>query len=117
MMEAVPGATLEVVEAEFLLELLVGLLAGPTRFDRGGQNAERRAIVVIGEVEFDVAVSSTLADEPGFFARQMDMMSGVGAVRDADANGREVSGQPSLGAAAPANGVKAVLAESVDGFA
>ena len=33
------GAPLEVVEAEFVLELLVGLLADPARLDRVGQGA------------------------------------------------------------------------------
>lgn len=34
--EAGPGRALEVVEAEFLLKLLIGLLAYPARFDRAG---------------------------------------------------------------------------------
>jgi len=35
-MKALPGSSLEVVEAEFLFQLLVGLLADPAFFDRGG---------------------------------------------------------------------------------
>jgi hypothetical protein len=31
-----PGSAFEVIEAEFFLELLVGLLADPSRLDRGG---------------------------------------------------------------------------------
>jgi hypothetical protein len=36
-----PGAALEVVEAEFLLHLLVSLLARPARLDRAGQRTPR----------------------------------------------------------------------------
>ena len=37
-----PGSTFEVVEAEFLLELLMRLLADPSRLDRGGERLEGR---------------------------------------------------------------------------
>ena len=37
-----PGSTFEVVEAEFLLELLMRLLADPSGFDRGGEHLEAR---------------------------------------------------------------------------
>ena len=39
-MEAMPGAAFEVIEAEFFLELLVGLLADPSRLDRGCERLE-----------------------------------------------------------------------------
>ena len=39
-MEALPGPALEVVETEFLFELLVGLLANPSRLDGRRQNAQ-----------------------------------------------------------------------------
>src|SRR5580692_9112605 len=38
--QAAPGPALEVIEAEFFLELLVGLLADPSRLDRGGERLE-----------------------------------------------------------------------------
>ena len=38
-MQPGPGASLEVIEAEFFLELLVGLLAGPAHLDRACQRA------------------------------------------------------------------------------
>lgn len=41
--QAGPGAALEVIEAKFLLELLVGLLADPARLDRAGQGPPGRA--------------------------------------------------------------------------
>jgi hypothetical protein len=34
-MEPLPGSPLEVIEPEFLFQLLVGLFANPSRFDRG----------------------------------------------------------------------------------
>lgn len=34
-METLPGSSLEVVEAEFLLQLLMRLLANPSRLDGG----------------------------------------------------------------------------------
>src|SRR5688572_206685 len=45
-----PGPALEVIEAELLLELLVGLLAGPARLDRGGERLQGRAGGQVGEV-------------------------------------------------------------------
>ena len=38
--KALPGSPFEVVEAEFLFQLLVGLLANPSRLDGGGQSAQ-----------------------------------------------------------------------------
>ena len=34
-MEALPGSSLEVVKPEFLFQLLMGLFADPSSFDRG----------------------------------------------------------------------------------
>ena len=33
--EALPGSSLEVIEPEFLFQLLMGLFANPSSFDRG----------------------------------------------------------------------------------
>src|SRR6266566_4781069 len=38
--KTLPRSSLEVVETEFLLELLMGLLANPPRLDRGSQSAQ-----------------------------------------------------------------------------
>ena len=38
--EALPGSALEVVETEFLFQLLVSLLANPSRLDGGRQGAQ-----------------------------------------------------------------------------
>ena len=50
--KALPGATLEVIEAEFFLHLLMGLLADPSRLDGGRQRAQIGAGRQIGEVVF-----------------------------------------------------------------
>jgi hypothetical protein len=34
-MKALPGSSLEVIKPEFLFQLLMGLFANPSRFDRG----------------------------------------------------------------------------------
>jgi hypothetical protein len=38
-MQALPGAALEVVETEFFLQLLMSLLANPSRLDGGRERA------------------------------------------------------------------------------
>jgi len=53
--QARPRATLEVVEAEFLLELLVSLLTDPTRLDRGREHLQVRVGGQIGEVVLSLA--------------------------------------------------------------
>ena len=40
--KAFPGSSLEVVEAQFFFQLLMGLLADPSRLDRGSQAAQVR---------------------------------------------------------------------------
>lgn len=42
LIQSGPGAALEVVEAEFLLHLLVGLFADPAGLDHGGELLEGR---------------------------------------------------------------------------
>ena len=41
-MKALPGSSLEVVEAEFFFQLLMGLFAYPSCFDGGGQGTQVR---------------------------------------------------------------------------
>ena len=54
--QARPGATLKVIEAEFLFQLLVSLFADPTRFDSSGERVERDIGRKIGQVIFALAV-------------------------------------------------------------
>ena len=50
--EALPGPALEVVEAEFFLHLLVGLLANPSCLDDGRQSAQVGLGGQVGEIVF-----------------------------------------------------------------
>jgi hypothetical protein len=48
--QAGPGAALEVIEAEFLLQLLMRLLAGPARLDGSRQDLQLHIGGEVGEV-------------------------------------------------------------------
>ena len=50
--KALPGSSLEVIEAEFLFQLLMGLLTNPSRLDGGGQGAQVGRSRQIREVVF-----------------------------------------------------------------
>ncbi|GAA0603228.1 hypothetical protein GCM10009416_46160 [Craurococcus roseus] len=56
-----PGAPLEAAQAQFLLELLVRLLANPARLDGGGEGAQRRPGRQVGEVVFPLARRAVFA--------------------------------------------------------
>ena len=49
-MQATPRAALKMVQAQLLFELLMRLLAHPTRFDRGGQLLQRCVGRQVGQV-------------------------------------------------------------------
>ena len=68
-MKALPGSAFEVVEAEFFLELLMGLLADPARLDRRGEGLEIGVGREVGQIVFSLAGSAPFADEPDLFAR------------------------------------------------
>jgi len=53
--KALPGSHLEVVEAEFLFQLLMALLTNPSRLDGGGQGAQVGRGRQISEVVFLLA--------------------------------------------------------------
>ena len=66
-----PGSSLEVVEPEFFLQLLVSLLTDPARLDGAGEHRDRRVGGKVGEVVFVLASSATFADQPGFVSGHM----------------------------------------------
>ena len=66
--KALPGPSLEVVEAEFLFQLLMGLLADPSRLDRGGQAAQVRPRRQVGQIVFFLSRRPLFADEPSLVA-------------------------------------------------
>ena len=71
VVQAAPAPTLEVVQPQLLLELLVHLLAHPARLDQGGQGLERRVGRKVGQVVLALAGGAMLADEPRLLAGQV----------------------------------------------
>ena len=69
--QASPGSSLEVIETEFFLQLLVSLLANPSRLDGGRQGAQVRLCRQIGEIVFLLSRQPMFADEPGLVPWQM----------------------------------------------
>ena len=55
VVKSLPGSPFEVIEAEFLFQLLMGLLANPSCLDCGGQGAQIGRGRQIGEVVFLLA--------------------------------------------------------------
>ena len=62
VMQAMPGTTLEVIEPELFLHLLVHLLADPASLDQACQDFQRRAARVIGQVMLSLAIGAVLPD-------------------------------------------------------
>ena len=77
-MEAMPGSPLEVVEAEFFLELLMGLFADPSRLDRGGKRLEGGVRRQVGKVVFALAEARrspmSQASSPGMCCAPLSWM-------------------------------------------
>ena len=69
--QALPGPAFEVIETEFFFQLLVRLLANPSRLDGGRQGAQVRLRRQIGEIEFLLSRHPVFADEPSLVAGQM----------------------------------------------
>lgn len=59
------------VEAEFLLELLLRLFADPARLDSAGEPLERGVGGKVGELIVALAGRAVLADRPDLLAGQM----------------------------------------------
>src|SRR6187200_444992 len=69
--KALPGSPLEVIETEFFFQLLVSLLANPSRLDGGRQDAQVRLRRQVGEIVFLLSGHPVFADEPGLLPGQM----------------------------------------------
>ena len=67
-MKAVPRSSLEVIETEFLLQLLMSLLADPSCLDRCSQAAQVHPSGQVGKIVFLLPGCAVLADEPSFVA-------------------------------------------------
>jgi hypothetical protein len=66
--QPVPGSPFEVVEPEFLLQLLMSLLADPAGLDGGGEVAQSQRRRQAGEVVFRLSRGAVFTDEPRFVA-------------------------------------------------
>jgi hypothetical protein len=99
--QAGPGATLEVVEAEFLLELLVRLLAHPTGLDGRCQLLERDVRRQVREMVLPLAGGPVLTDQPDLCTRWVPTVAELFALGRAHPQGRELGHQRPLGPAPP----------------
>ena len=96
------------VEAEFLLDLLVSLFADPARLDGRGEGFESGVGGEVGQIVVLFAEGAPLADEPNLVARHMlhafvadPLRRSVG---DAHANRGEAGFQKTLRSLAPTQG-------------
>ena len=69
--KAVPRSSLEVIETEFFLQLLMRLFANPAGLDGGCQAAQVRFYRQVGEIVFLLSRDALFADEPCLVPRQM----------------------------------------------
>src|SRR3546814_145389 len=93
------------VETEFFLELLMGLLADPARLDGAGDIPDRRICGQVREIIFALAAGAMLADQPCFFPGHVLRARGADALRravgDADAHDGKARAQASLRSPTP----------------
>jgi hypothetical protein len=101
MVQALPAPALKVIKPEFLLHLLMRLLAHPACFDGGGQALQRDILGVVGEVVLSLARDPALAHQPRFLSRQMLGARHHRAIGDPDPERSELSPEIALGAAPP----------------
>ncbi len=70
-MQPGPGSALEMVEPEFLLELLMRLFADPARLAGASDVLDRGVGGKVREIVFSLSIGARLAHQPGFLARHM----------------------------------------------
>src|SRR5215207_6035790 len=103
--EALPGSPLEVIETEFFFQLLMSLLANPSRLDGRRQGAQVGLCRQVGEIVFLFSRHPVFADEPSLVPRQMLLPLVSDPLRwsigDPHADGGETSFELSFGASAP----------------
>src|SRR5579875_346260 len=102
-MQPGPRSPLERAEPEFLLELLVRLLANPACLDGRGEPAQRRIRRQIAQIIFPLAAAAPLAHQPDLLAGQMAVAGTARPIGDPHAPGRETRGERPLAAAAPSD--------------
>ena len=118
-MKALPGSTLEVVETEFLFQLLVSLLANPSRLDGGRQGAQVGLGRQVGEIVFLLSRQPVFADEPSLVAGQMLLTLVPDPLRwsvgDPHADSSKTSLELSLRAGAPTDVLPSGIGQHVFG--
>src|SRR5215207_8284168 len=68
--KALPGSPLEVIETEFFFQLLVSLLANPSRLDGRRQGAQVGLCRQVGEIVFLLSRQPVFAEEPSLLSWQ-----------------------------------------------
>ena len=105
--EAVAGSSLEVIETEFLFQLLMGLFTNPARLDGAGEYLDRRVDGPVREVVFALSAGPTFSDQPGFVAGHVLAAHIANALRrtvcDPHPHSGEACRQPTFCAVAPAD--------------
>ena len=118
-MKALPGSALKVIETEFFFQLLVSLLANPSRLDGGRQGAQVGLRRQVGEIVFFLSRRTVFADEPSLLAGQMLLPLVPDPLRwsvgDSHADGSKTSLELSLGAGTPTDGVPFGIGQHVFG--
>ena len=117
--EALPGSPLEVVETQFFFQLLVSLLANPSRLDGGRQGAQVRLRWQVGEIVFLLSRHPVFADEPSLVAWQMLLTLVPDPLRwsvgNTHADGGKTSLELPLRTGAPTDGMPLVIGQHVFG--
>src|SRR6195256_6529529 len=117
--EALPGSPLEVVETQFFFQLLVGLLANPSRLDGGRQGAQVSLRRQVGEIVFLLSRHPVFADEPGLLPWQMLLTLVPDPLRwsvcDPHADSSKTSLELSFRAGAPTDGAPIGVGQHVFG--
>ena len=117
--KALPGSSLEVIEAEFFFQLLVSLLANPSRLDGGRQGAQVGLRRQVGEIVFLLSRQPVFAEEPSLLSGQM-LLALVPdplwwSVCYAHTDGGETSLELSFRAGAPTDGLPSGVGQHVFG--
>jgi hypothetical protein len=111
MVQALPAAALEVVEAELLLHVLVHLLANPAALDQQSQALQRGLLGLVAQVALALTGRPALAHEPSGLARQATVARNHRAIRHPNPERGEVGREIALGAAPPRQGPPALVGQ------
>ena len=118
-MQALPGSTLKVIDTEFFFQLLMGLLADPSRLDGCRQGAQVGLRRQVGEIVFFLSRRTVFGDEPSLLPGEVLLPLVPDPLRwsvgDWHANGSKTRLEPSLGAGTPTDGVPFGMGQHVFG--